>query len=105
MTNIASRSWATAPAPAPCAPTPCIARAHAARLNSGLRQRITEAAPTANDTGLAIDLGRADVQTTLTALRAAAADDNADALLFVHSPVAGQPHDPWGGDRRAEMCG
>lgn len=65
-----------------------------ARLNSAPRQRITEAAPTANDTGLAIDLGRADVQTTLTALRAAAADDNADALLFVHSPVAGQPHEP-----------
>ncbi|WP_423820542.1 GNAT family N-acetyltransferase [Salinisphaera sp. SPP-AMP-43] len=55
---------------------------------------LAEAAPQAHNTGAGIDLASSDTEQTVAALRAVLADPAADAVLLVHSPVAGQPHEP-----------
>lgn len=65
-----------------------------ARLSAETRQTLAKIAPPANDLGVAIDLARSDTQQTLAALAEAAKDENVEAVLFIHSPVAGQPHEP-----------
>lgn len=65
-----------------------------ARLSSESREALTTKAPQAADLGVAIDIGRSDLDDTLSALAHICRDDNVDAVLFVHSPIAGQPHEP-----------
>lgn len=65
-----------------------------ARLSNATRKTLRSAAPRLHDTRTAIDLGDSDIQATIAALRAADSDKNVDIVLFVHSPVAGQPHEP-----------
>lgn len=69
-------------------------RIEPARLSSESREAIGEAAPRATDLGAAVDLDRSTLEQTCSALEHACADANVDAVLFVHSPVAGQPHEP-----------
>ena len=63
-------------------------------LASESRRALIAAAPRAADLGVAVDLGRSTTAQTLAALEHASADANVDAVLFIHSPVAGQPHEP-----------
>ncbi|GAB3685469.1 bifunctional acetate--CoA ligase family protein/GNAT family N-acetyltransferase [Salinisphaera aquimarina] len=66
-----------------------------ARLGEATRQTLAREAPDASDHGVSIDLASSSTQHTLAALKTATEDtDNVDAVLFVHSPVAGQPHEP-----------
>ncbi|MES1925535.1 GNAT family N-acetyltransferase [Salinisphaera sp. T31B1] len=66
-----------------------------ARLGADARKALADDAPAARDHGVSVDLGPADTGEILAALKVATADTrNMDAVLFVHSPVAGQPHEP-----------
>lgn len=65
-----------------------------ARLTGSTRRALVAAAPQAADLGVAVDLGRSTTPETLAALEHATSDANVDAVLFIHSPVAGQPHEP-----------
>ena len=65
-----------------------------ARLSTDSRAALVAAAPHASDLGVAVDLGRSNIDQSLAALACATDDANVDAVLFIHSPVAGQPHEP-----------
>jgi len=65
-----------------------------ARASARTTRKLAQVAPLAEDTGNGIDLTVCDTSATVNALRATLADDNADAVLLVHSPVAGHPHAP-----------
>jgi len=66
-----------------------------ARLGTDTRTALAEQAKRARDHGVSVDLADSDTAEILKALKAATGDTrNMDAVLFVHSPVAGQPHEP-----------
>lgn len=65
-----------------------------AHISSDTRRVLAHRAPRARDTANGIDLTTSDNADTVEVIRAALADDNADAVLLVHSPVAGHPHAP-----------
>lgn len=66
-----------------------------ARLGAEAHKQLTKIASGTRDHGVSIDLADSSTDETIEAIRTATADTkNMDAVLFVHSPVAGQPHEP-----------
>ncbi|RJS91041.1 GNAT family N-acetyltransferase [Salinisphaera sp. Q1T1-3] len=66
----------------------------AARPGDDMAEALPRIAPRAHDTAAGIDLAASSIDETVATLRAALAEKQADAVLFVHSPVAGHPHAP-----------
>jgi len=64
------------------------------RLSEDALQRIALAAPTVRHRGSVVDLGHNDSDHTAQALRAAIECKASDVVLFIHSPTAGEPHEP-----------
>lgn len=65
-----------------------------ARLAESTLERIAGVAPEVRHAGAVVDLGHTDAENTVLALRLALADGNPNVILFIHSPTAGEPHEP-----------
>jgi acetyltransferase len=63
-----------------------------AEIDDATVRVLTKLAPRARRTSVGIDLQNSNDPQTVDALRTVLADDNADGVLLVHSPVAGHPH-------------
>lgn len=63
-----------------------------ATLSANTRQQIAQRIPQARFVGDAVDLDTATDSEVLTALRAVMADASVGAVLLIHSPLAGHPH-------------
>lgn len=66
-----------------------------ARPGQAMAENLCRIAPRAHDTEAGIDLAGSSIEESVAVLRAALEDKStADAVLLVHSPVAGHPHAP-----------
>jgi len=65
-----------------------------AELSKKTDKILRKVAPQASNGHAALNLGDSNIDESVAALRTVNHDKSVDMTLFVHSPIAGQPHDP-----------